>query len=184
MKSIKIAALAVCSVFVMAFASCSDDEDNTKSVKFNPSVASVLVGSTQKVLMTGGDGTYTAKSADEKIVSASVAKDTVLVKGVKAGTATILVTDSKKISGRLNVVVFDTLAISKTAMELATGKEGTVTVSGGITPYTVTSKNAKIATATLKNATITVKGVAEGSTVVTVTDKNNMTATMTVTVTK
>ena len=184
MKVFKIAAIAVCAVMAMVFASCSDDDNQVSTIKFNPTVATVEVGSTQKVLMAGGEGTYTAKSGDEKTTTVSVVKDTVFVKGVKAGKTTVIVTDSKNLTGSLSVMVYDALKLDKTTANLATGKEETITISGGTSPYTATSKDTKIATATIKNAKLTIKGVAAGSTTITVTDKNKATATLTVTVTK
>lgn len=46
------------------------------------------------------------------------------------------------------------------------------------------SKDDKIATATVKDAKLTIKGVKVGSTTITITDKNKKTATVVVTVTK
>ena len=186
MKLFRIAALAVCAVIAMSFASCSDDDDDTKTskIKFNPAVATVQVGSTQKVLIAGGEGLYTAKSSDEKTASVTVEKDTVFVKGIKAGNAMVVVTDSKKMTGNLSVNVFNALAISKSTTTLAVGKEDAVTISGGVIPYTVASTDSKIATATVKGTKLTVHGVAAGTTTITVTDKNKATATLTVTVTK
>ena len=185
MKVFKIAAIAVCAVMAIVFASCSDDDDNKVStIKFNPTAVTVQVGSTQKVLMAGGDGTYTAKSGDEKITTVTVVKDTVFVKGVKAGKASVVVTDSKKLTSSLRVTVYDTFKLAKETTTLTVGKEETITISGGTSPYTATSKDTKIATATIKDAKLAVKGVAEGSTTITVTDKNKVTATLTVTVTK
>ncbi len=192
MKSIKFFKFAtlinrftVCAAIAAAFASCSDkDDDKTPAIKFNPSAVSVVVGETQKVIVSGGDGTYTAEASNATVTTVSVVKDTVFVKGVKEGKATILVTDSKNIAGSFSATVVTAITVDKTEASVATGKEETVTISGGTTPYTATSADSKIATATIKDSKLTINGVAEGSTTITVTDKNKQTVTVAVSVTK
>lgn len=138
----------------------------------------------KNVKVAGGDGIYTAKSSDDKTATVTVDKATITVKGVKAGKATVLVTDSKKVTGSLRITVVDGVVVDKAKTSIAVGKEDVVNISGGTTPYTAASKDDKIATATVKDAKLTIKGVKVGSTTITITDKNKKTATVVVTVTK
>lgn len=183
MKSLKFAALAACTA--LALASCNKNDDiTTNAIKFTPSSVTVAVGESQNVIIAGGSGTYTAKSGDEKISTVSVSKNILTIKGVEAGKAVITVTDDKKVSASLNVVVAEGIKLDKAESSVAVGKEDAVKISGGTSPYSAVSKDSKIATATIKDATLTIKGIAEGSTTITITDKNKMTATVKVTVSK
>lgn len=187
MKSIRIFKFAtsiVCAIFVAAFASCSNDDDNTSAIKFKPSTVSVAVGGTQTVMVAGGDGTYTAKSSDDKTATAIVDKATITVKGIKAGKAMVIVTDSKKVTGSLRVTVVDGIVVDKATTSVAVGKEDVVTISGGTAPYMAASKDNKIATATIKDAKLIIKGVKVGSTTIIITDKNKKTTIVAVKVTK
>ena len=176
MKSIRIFKFVtsiVCAIFVAAFASCSNDDDNTSAIKFKPSTVSVAVG-----------GTYTAKSSDDKTATATVDKTTITVKGIKAGKAMVIVTDSKKATGSLRITVVDGIVVDKATTSVAVGKEDVVTISGGTAPYMAASKDNKIATATIKDAKLIIKGVKVGSTTIIITDKNKKTTMVAVKVTK
>lgn len=181
---LKFTTSIVCAVLAIALASCSDDDDKNSVIKFNPPTVSVMVGNTQNVAVAGGQGTYTAKSSDEKIATVTVDKTTITVKGVKAGKATILVKDSKNVMGSLRVTVIDGIIVDKVKTSVAVGKEEMITISGGTTPYTAKSQDNKIAMASIKDAKLTIKGVKVGNTTITITDKNKKTAKVNVTVTK
>ena len=67
-------------------------------------------------------------------------------------------------------------------VEVTVGNSATVTVSGGTTPYTAASSNAKVATVTVDKSSITIKGVEKGTATVSVTDKEKNRGKITVTV--
>lgn len=75
-----------------------------------------------------------------------------------------------------------TLKLSQTKVEIAPKAEASVTVGNGTAPFTATSSNEKVATASVKDKTITITGVAEGGALVKVTDKTGQTGQVIVTV--
>lgn len=181
---IKTMMMAAACLTTVAFVSCSDDDDDNRTMKFSTSKVEVGIGSTQTVAVAGCTNPLTVKSSDEKTAVVSVDKSAITVKGVAAGTAAITVTDAKKQTGTINATVKEMLTFDKTTLSVSVGKEGTVTVKSGTAPYTVSVKDSKIATATVKDAVVTIKGVKAGTTTVTVTDKNKVTGVVSVTVKK
>lgn len=180
----KFAAVIICSICAFTVVSCSNDDDDTAKLRFSPNKVTLAIGGSERVIVKGGTQAYTAKTADEKTVTTSVDKDTVWVKGVKAGKVTILVTDAKKLTGSFDVTVVDGILLNQSKVKVAVGKEQTIGISGGTTPYTAAVKDAAIATATIQNDKLIVKGVKAGNTTVTVSDANKKTATLIVSVTK
>lgn len=181
----KIATMAVAALFAVTFASCSDDDDNNTGIKCNPATLTVEVGKTADVTLAGGTEAYTVKTTDEKTATAVVNKNTITVTGVKEGKATITITDANKLTAALPVTVAAKTAdvtLDKTSAEVGVGKTAEVNVQSGTSPYTVTVKDTKIATASIKDSKVTIKGVKAGTTTVTVTDKNKKTASVAVTV--
>jgi uncharacterized protein YjdB len=65
------------------------------------------------------------------------------------------------------------LKFNKATVEVAVGATDTVTVNNGTSPFTATSGDTEKATVTVANNKISIKGVEEGTTTVTVKDKNN-----------
>lgn len=63
---------------------------------------------------------------------------------------------------------------------IAPDNSATVTVSGGSAPYTVTSGDEAVATAVVDENTVTITGIAEGTTAIAITDKNKKAGTISV----
>lgn len=152
-----------------------DDDDNKNALKFNPAKAEVEVGKTALITVSGGVETYTVVSSDVKIATVKVEKSSITVTGVSKGTATIAVTDKNKLTGTIAVTVKEAtidLGFDKKTPEVGVGKDDVVTITGGTAPYAAVVKDATIATATVKDAKVTIKGVKVGTTTITVTDKD------------
>lgn len=184
-KFIKLAVAMLCCMFAMTVASCDKDDDETPSAfKFNPAKVEVAVGESANVTVNGGTEPYTVASSDVKIATVTVSKNTITVTGVKEGKVTLNVSDKNKKVGMIAVTVkkASALELDKKAVNVAVGKEETITVKNGTAPYTATAKDVSIATVSVKDGKITVKGVKAGTTTITVTDKNKLNGTISVTV--
>lgn len=183
-KLIKLTMAIFACVLAVTVVSCDkNDEPKVPDLKCDPSQVEVAPGKTATVTVSGGTAPFTATSSDSKIATAKADKNIITITGVKDGKATILISDSKKLSGKISVEVKATasgLDFDKKAVSVKAGKEDIITVKGGKAPFTATSKDAKIATATVKDGKIIIKGVKAGSTSVTVVDKDKATGTISV----
>ena len=103
-KSLILASVCFCS---FALASCDNEEDNGKSMKLNAASVTVGVGYAQTVTAANCTTPLTAKSANEGIATATVDKNTITIKGVKAGSTTVVVADNAKQTATVAVTVKD-----------------------------------------------------------------------------
>lgn len=174
--------MAVCCLGIVTLASCKDDKEDNKSLKFSVAKVEVAQGASAKVTIGNGTQPYTAKSTNEKFATVKVDKNIMTIMGVAAGKASIVVTDKNKKTGTLSVNVFNPISFDKQNVTVTSGKEEVVTIKSGKAPFMVNVKDKKIATATEKGGKITVKGVKAGTTTITVLDKDKLSGTFTVTV--
>lgn len=119
------------------------------------------------------------------IATASVSNTTVTVTGVNAGSTTLTISDKNRKTALVSITVKGIatgLTVDKSTVNVAVGKEETVNISGGTTPYTATSSSTATATAAVSGQKVTIKGVKAGTATITVTDKNKKTVSIKVTV--
>jgi len=181
-QSVLVAAVCLTAA---AMTACDDDEPSTKVLKTNPSALAVAPKYAATATVSGGTSPYTASSSNAEIATATVQGATLTVTGVKEGTASITITDKNKLTGSLAVKVTATatpLSFENESLSVPVGKDMTTTVKNGVAPYTASVKDAKVASATVKDKAVTVKGIKAGTTTVTVTDKNKAQGTITITV--
>lgn len=178
----KLTAAMLACVSAIAVTSC-DNNDGPKGsgLKFDPANVAVAPGATATVTVSEGTAPYTVASGDAKIAAASVNDNTITITGVEEGTTTVVVTDANSLKGEIAVNVSG-LGFDKPALSIDVDADETVTITGGESPYIATVENQEIATASVTDDKVAVKGVKAGTTSITVTDKDKKTGTISVTV--
>ena len=178
--------MAFSCVSLFAFVACSDDDDKVnETLKINPEKIEIVVEEMGKAVISNGKAPYTLAISDKDIVKAEMDADTVVVTGLKEGSASITITDKNKFSGKVTVTVKEApqvLSFDKDKVTIEVDKDAVVTVEGGTAPYTATVKDETVATVELNKDKITIKGVKAGTTTVTVSDKEENSGTISVTI--
>ena len=156
------------------------------SVVENQSSAAIAV----KEANNSGDQIKEAKSSDEKVAQAEVKDGKLTVKGLTAGTATVTVTTLSGATATVKVtVVKPVISLNYTTYTLA-AKRSTAAIKikkaniKGDAIKAAKSSNTKVATVTVKNGKLTVKGLKAGKVTVTVATTKGATAKVKVTVVK
>lgn len=154
-----------------------------------PSSVIIANGATSTYAIGGGSAPYTVSSSNVSVASATVSGATLTISGVANGTATVTVFDAAGKSVTTNVSIGSggtALPLYMTApsggVTIAVGATATYTVGGGTGFYTVSSGNASVGTASVSGATLTIKGVATGTTQITVFDSTGAAVTTTATI--
>lgn len=180
----KIAMVAIFGLISICFASCDNDDDDqpTNALKLSSTNVVVAPQSSSTVTIGGGTAPYVVSSSNEKVATASVTDKTITITGTAEGKCSVKVTDKNSQTSQIIVSVQTPLTVDKTSAEIAVGKTVDITISNGTQPYTLTVKDKKVATASMRDHKITVKGVKVGKTTITVTDKQKKSATIQITV--
>lgn len=141
----------------------------------NPSTVALTVGKTASVALSGARGPLTATSSAPGVATAALtnltnSSATLVLTGITAGNATVSVRDTRN-RVRVSVTVqTPPMTISPSSLSLVAGTSALLTASYPAGTLTASSGNTAVATATVLGNTVTVRGVAPGSTQVTVRD--------------
>ena len=156
------------------------------ALTLSPAALDVAVGDRAVVKISGASGEIQAESKNTAIATVSLSNRTnsgatLTVYGVSSGTATVYVRDSATPNTSLPVTVTKTMTVSPPSVSLAAGTSAKLTVSGYSGTLSARTSSKRIATVSVRRNVVTVKGVAEGSAVVSVKDSKG-TVNVTVTV--
>jgi len=148
-----------------------------------PPSVTIAIGSTQTYGVGGGTGPYTATSSNTSVAVVSLVGNNLLVTGLKAGSASIVVRDA--VGATVPVAVTVGLAPLSLTPNSATGIIDDVlvaTIVGGAPPYRASVGNILVAAASIVGSDqLTIQLKQTGQTVITVLDANNQSAPYSVT---
>ena len=131
---------------------------------------------TKKIKITKGSGNYTIAIAHPSLATATL--DTskspaeITIKGIKSGTTTLTVTDTRSHqTQKVTVkVIADPLTLSVEELVTEIGLTREVTIVKGYGPFTVQLNTVGIAQVTVTDKILKVKGLTAGTTIATLTD--------------
>ena len=173
------------AVSAMIFTGC-DEKIDLVLPAFAPDIVSISEGSSTTVSITAGKEPFTVQSLSESIATAKVEGKTITVTGVSVGTVNINVSGSDGASAKLAVAVTqreaNAPALSTSVVDVEAGFTASVSITGGTAPFTVSSSDNRIATATIQNRTVTVTGIDGGTVLITVKGSDDASATFAVNV--
>jgi hypothetical protein len=142
------------------------------------------IGDSVSATISGGSGNYTITiGPNQNVAQAAVGGNTLIVTGIASGITSVTIQDSSSPTPKtamVNITVAGDLTANPSSISsLAVNTSNTVTISGGMTPYSISTTSPvtpdpSIATASLSSddSTLTVAGKAVGTTSVTIQDSS------------
>jgi ferredoxin len=186
--------LSIC--LVSNTASCQTETvsvsgSTSQTINFSQNNINIPIGSTATVSVSGGTGVYSISSnSAPTTVGATISGNAVsLYASNVAGSASITVCSTNLSScGVINLTVggsstYSSLIFSNTAPSLSVGQALSITITGGVAPYYISSNsNSSIVQASVSGNVVTLSGRAAGSASITVCSNTNACQTLPVTV--
>lgn len=171
------------------FTGCNDDDPSYHELVTNTQELIINFDETPEgtIQMLQGNGNYKIASSNEEVVTAVAEGNAIKVTALKAGSANLTITDWAKMSTSVKVIVDQlselVLAVSATKMYPNEGKA--IQIHTGNRGYKVTVDKESVAKATVdEEGRIQVESLAPGTATVTVTDRLNKSAELSVKVIK
>ncbi|MBC3907595.1 MULTISPECIES: beta strand repeat-containing protein [Undibacterium] len=138
-------------------------------------------------VLGGGSAPYTATSSNTSVVTASASGNSLTLTGVGSGKAVVVLRDAAGKIINVNVTlgsgtVNALFTTAPAAVTVAVGSSPAYQIGGGTAPYSVSSSNTAIATATLTGSTFTITALATGTANIVVKDAAGVPVTIVVSV--
>jgi peptidoglycan hydrolase-like protein with peptidoglycan-binding domain len=157
--------LAECGVVTATAGSTS-----SVAISFSNGAPTVSTSQSTTINIYGPSGVqfYVSSNSSPSVVQANLSGTTLTLTGIEAGSSTISVCASTGTCSMLTATVQyvangGNIALSQNTLSLLSGQNTNVTISGGEQPYTISGGTSSVSQETLNGTTLTVYGVAPGT---------------------
>lgn len=144
-------------------------------MSITPTSLELNAGGSANITVTNPSGSVSTQSSDTSVATVSYANGLAAVKGIKAGSATITIKDSKtskQATVKVSATSTTTLTVSPSVVSVNVGSSANISVTNAAGSVGVQSSDASIATVSYANGIAVVTGVKAGSANITVRDSN------------
>jgi hypothetical protein len=144
-----------------------------------PSKVNLKSNSMNSYVVGGGTPPYYSTTSNPSVLKATITNSILEVSTLTSGLSSVVVTDSKGLSLKFDVDVFEVFKplfiTAPASVTLAPSSSTTFTVAGGTPPYYVSSSNNTVVSANIVSGTLTVSAMAAGASSVVVFDSEGKT---------
>ena len=167
-----------------------EEERKKTQLVLDPSTLTLSPIEAKNVYIKNGTAPYEVNALNKKIALIKLYNDRnfFVVTGVYSGETEIVVTDKNKKTAKITVKVkgqkLSALKFSKASVGLSVGKMEKVNIQSGAYPYKASAEDNNIVKVDVSDATITIKALKVGTTVINVSDRDGRKGRISVTVTK
>lgn len=190
-NALKILLLFCIGMQLSIFTSCSSDDDEDVQeliLRGDTDNVVVSVGGTAGIMIKNGNGGYEVTSSDKSVAEVNFEDPQITITGKQEGSAIITVKDAKGKEATINVLVtksIQSLALSvEKSLGIIIGNTQEIQILKGNGDYQLKIENEDIASVSLNGTTITITSVNIGETKLTVSDREDQSATITIYVTE
>lgn len=181
-------ALGASISFAVTVSSSTSTQNTVALYTSAPSDVTLQTSTTSTFTVGGGTGPYTATSSNSSVSTVNLSDNNLTINGRSLGTATVAIRDSLGAVTNIAVTVAnpstsktDLFTTAPSAIVAKVGSTYPFSLTGGTSPYTATSSNPAVATVTISGSTVSILGVAVGTSSIVL--KDNVGAAITIAVT-
>jgi ferredoxin len=166
------AAITICSsnMSTCGIINATASTVSTSPITFSQTNPTVSIGQSLLIGLSGGSSStyYVSANSSPSIIQTSISGSTLTLVGETSGSSTITVCSSSGSCGTLSATVGYTsnggqLALSQSTASLLVGQVLSITVSGGMTPYSLGYNTGTVYQASLNGNILTISGISVGS---------------------